>query len=104
VSCAKLKANEVENGEALIRKEFDLGKEHAREWLNNPQGKPLAMLRLEYQDNLTDSIKWGIQTNQKALIKATAILDMVSMYSAGIDQALDEFIFLVQTKLKGAYQ
>jgi hypothetical protein len=57
VSRAKLEANEAEGREAQIRKVLELDKEHAREWIKNPQGKPLAMLRLEYQDNLTDSIK-----------------------------------------------
>ena len=82
---------------------FELGKKHAQEWLANPNGKQLGMGRIEFQDYVSGGAP-GLQTNLDALASATAMLEMVVEYSAGINHVLKAYAFLLRARPVGGCQ
>jgi hypothetical protein len=74
----------------------DLGREHARKWLNAPHSHPLAWLRLLYQDSVIEALDWGELNSPSVHVTADRILAMMAMYNAGIDEALQEFVLLAK--------
>jgi hypothetical protein len=71
---------------------YSLGRNDAREWLKTPHSKPLAALRLEYQDKVLNACEWGSANAPHSHVTAIGILDSLAMYGAGIDSVIEAFI------------
>ena len=83
---------------------YNLGRSNAREWLNNPNSKPLACLRLEYQDTVLDACEWGTVNAPSPHLTVPGLMEMLAMYGAGIDSVIEEFIVLTNSAARGAMQ
>ena len=83
---------------------YTLGRSDARAWLKNPHSKPLAYLRLEYQDMVTDGCEWSTLNAPSAYPDVTGIMEMLAMYGAGIDSVIEEFIVLTNSVARGVLQ
>ena len=83
---------------------FSLGHSDARTWLKNPNSKPLAYLRLEYHDMVTDSREWGTLNTPSAYPNVTGSMEMFAMYGASIDSVIEEFIVLTNSMARGVLQ
>ena len=83
---------------------YSLGRNDAREWLKTPHSKPLALLRLEYQDKVVDACEWGTENAQSPHVTVAGLMDMLAMYGAGVDSIIEEFIMLSKTTVRGAMQ
>lgn len=100
---AKSKLGDAEAAQQQARATCELGRSHARAWLQNPC-RPLAYLRLEYQDNVLDACAWGAENASAPHVTAAGILDMTAMYNAGLDEALQEFVLLTLNTKMGELQ
>jgi hypothetical protein len=83
---------------------YNLGRRDAREWFNDPHSKPLALLRLEYQDKVVDACEWGAEHAPSPHVTVVGILDLLAMYGAGVDSIVEEFILLSKATVRGAMQ
>ena len=83
---------------------YSRGRNDAREWLKNPHSKPLARLRLEYQDTVVDACEWGTANAPSPHITVVGLMDMLAMYGTGIDSVIKEFILLAKSTARGAMQ
>ena len=83
---------------------YNLGRSDARKWLKNSNSKPLACLRLEYQDKVVDACEWGTVNAPSPHVTAAGILDLLAMYGAGVDSVIEELILLAKSTARGAMQ
>lgn len=83
---------------------YSLGRNDAREWLKNPDSKPLACLRLEYQDTVVEACKWSAENTPSPDITVAGLMDKLAMYGAGIDSVIEEFILMEKSTVRGAMQ
>lgn len=83
---------------------YNRGRSDAREWLKNPNSKPLACLRLEYQDTVVDACEWGTVNAPSPHVTVAGLMEMLAMYGAGIDSVIEEFILLTKSTARGAMQ
>ena len=81
---------------------YSLGRNDARERLKTPHSKPLAALRLEYQDKVLNACEWGSTNEPHSQATATGILDSLAMYGAGIDSVIEAFILPTISDRKGS--
>jgi hypothetical protein len=81
---------------------YSHGRNDAREWLKTPHSKPLAALRLEYQDKVLNACEWGSTNAPHPQATATGILDSLAMYGAGIDSVIEAFILPTISAGEGA--
>ena len=89
---------------AFVKSIRDQGRADAQKWLLDPSAKPLPFLRLDYQDKFMDEIEAGRQQNPDPIVTAQVILEILSMYSAGIDEVIGEYIFLSQATRREVLQ
>jgi hypothetical protein len=99
-----LQLNDKQTREQHAKALYDLGRGHAREWLNAPHSHPLAWLRLQYQDSVIEALDWGELNAPSVHVTADSILAMMAMYNAGIDEALQEFVLLAKAMPPGGMQ
>ncbi|WP_326942267.1 VRR-NUC domain-containing protein [Actimicrobium sp. GrIS 1.19] len=64
---------------------YNLGRSDAREWIKNPYSKPLACLRLEYQDTVVDACEWGTVNASSPHVTVAGLMEMLAIYGAGVD-------------------
>jgi len=81
---------------------YRLGRKDARAWLNDPHCKPLALLRLEYQDKVVEACEWGAENAPSSHVTVIGILDLLAMYGAGIDSVIEAFILPTISAGEGA--
>jgi hypothetical protein len=81
---------------------YSHGRNDAREWLKTPHSKPLAALRLEYQDKVLNACEWGSANAPHPQATATGIFDSLAMYGAGIDSVIEAFILPTISAGRGA--
>lgn len=83
---------------------FSIGKKDAREWLQDPRAQSLAKMRFTFQLELVDIVDSMNKKNPSVQFPAEAILDGMTLYNAGVDKVLEEFVFLAMAAPQGGYQ
>ena len=101
LSRAELQLSDSQAAEQQAQTVCELGRGHAREWLKNPSGKHLALLRMDFQHELINSYEWGTDNASDPHVTTVAILELFAIYSAGVDEVMHEFVLLVKAEPGG---